>query len=284
MHIEAMPAVAAIVVSHDSGEYLLACVADLLAQDMPVQIVVVDNASRDGAPGRLPSDPRLELLRNADNPGFGAACNRGAARARAPRLLFVNPDCRLPPDTVSRLCRHLDANPDIGLLGARLQDTDGSPQRAARRRTPLPARAIAQAFGWRAPACEATASADAALVDVEATSGALMLMPRALFERRGGFDIGYILHCEDLDLCRRILQAGHRIAVANDVPVTHHKGTSSRRRPIWVEWQKHRGMWRYFRKFDAADSPFWLRVLVAIGLAARFPLAALRAWWRTRTS
>lgn len=275
-------AVTAIVVSHDSGEYLTACVADLLAQNVPVQVVVVDNASRDGAPERLLAHPMLDVLRNADNPGFGAACNQGAARARAPRLLFVNPDCRLPPDTVSRLCRHLDAHPEIGILGACLRNADGTPQAAAQRRTPLPGRAIAQALGLRAAESEAAIPAAAALIDVEATSGALMLMPRQVFERLDGFDAAYVLHCEDLDLCRRVLAAGHRIAIAADVPVTHHKGTSSRRRPIWVEWQKHRGMWRYFRKFDAAASPLWLRCLVPLGLAVRFPLAAARAWWRAR--
>ena len=285
------PAVTAIVVSHDSGDYLIACIADLLAQDVPVQIVVVDNASRDGAPARLPEHPMLELLHNADNPGFGAACNQGAGSARARRLLFVNPDCRLPPDAVSRLCRHLDANPDIGVLGARLRNPDGTPQAAAQRSTPLPRRAIAQALGL----CAATESSShpnslpyekergsEGLIEVEATSGALMLMPRELFEYLGGFDTGYVLHCEDLDLCRRVLATGHRIAIAADVPVTHHKGTSSRRRPVWVEWQKHRGMWRYFRKFDAASSPLWLRCLVPLGLAAHFPLAAVRAWRQAR--
>lgn len=274
--------VTAIVVSHDSGQYLTACVADLLAQDVAVQVVVVDNASRDGAPGRLPAHPALQVLRNADNPGFGTACNQGAARAHAPRLLFVNPDCRLPPDAVSRLCRHLDADPAIGILGACLRNADGTPQAAAQRRTPLPGRAIAQAFGLRAAQPEAAIPTAAGLIDVEATSGALMLMPRQVFERLGGFDTAYVLHCEDLDLCRRVLAAGHRIVMAVDVPVIHHKGTSSRRRPIWVEWQKHRGMWRYFRKFDAASSPLWLRCLVSLGLAAHFPLAAARAWWRAR--
>lgn len=275
-------AVTAIVVSHDSGEYLLACVNDLLAQDVPLQVVVVDNASRDGAPERLPAHPALTLLRNADNPGFGTACNQGAARAEASRILFVNPDCRLSPDAVSRLCRHLDANPEIGILGAHLQNPDGTSQAAAQRRTPVPGRAIAQAFGLRrAEENRPDAIVVDGLVEVEATSGALMLMPREVFERLGGFDTAYILHCEDLDLCRRVLLAGQRIAVADDVAVMHHKGTSSRRRPVWVEWQKHRGMWRYFRKFDAASSPFWLRGIVAFGLMARFPLAALRAWWRT---
>ncbi len=275
------PAVSAIVVSHDSGDDLLHCIADLLAQDIVVQVILVDNASRDGSIERLPASERLTRVRNPDNRGFAVACNQGAARATAARLLFVNPDCRLPPDALARLCRHLDADPHLGILGARLLDTDGSPQAAAQRRTPVPMRAIREVLGLD-PRTPIAAHATGALIDVEATSGALMLMPRALFEELGGFDSGYVLHCEDLDLCRRVLLADRRIAIAQDVAIVHHKGSSSRRRPIWVEWQKHRGMWRYFRKFDAAASPFWLRLLVALGILAHLPLAALRALLRRR--
>ncbi len=274
------PDLTAVVVSHDSGDYLLACVADLLAQTLAMQVIVVDNGSRDGAPDRLPKDARLTLLRNRDNPGFATACNQGAAQAQAARLLFINPDCRLPPDAARRLLAHLDAAPALGMLGAWLVNPDGSPQAAARRSTPRPGRAIAQMLG-RAPQ-QPSVPCDGALQDVEATSGALMLMPRDLFQTLGGFDTGYVLHCEDLDLCRRVLDAGRRIAIATDVAVVHAKGTSSRRRPLWVEWQKHRGMWRYFRRFDAATSPWWLRVTVFAGIAAHLPIAAARAWWRAR--
>ena len=158
---------------------------------------------------------------------------------------------------------------------------DGSPQAASRRRTPTPLRAL-QALGRKRDAIEIGAAAEApnGIEDVEAISGALVLMPRPVFESLGGFDEGYVLHCEDLDLCRRALASGYRIALANRVEVIHHKGTSSRRRPIWVEWQKHRGMLRYFRKFDAAGSSRWLRLLVPVGVWLRFPLAAVRACWR----
>ena len=74
-----------------------------------------------------------------------------------------------------------------------------------------------------------------------------------------------------------MLQSGRRVALARDVRVVHLKGTSSRRRPVWVEWQKHRGMLRYFRKFDAAASPLWLRIAVPLGVWLRFPFAARRA-------
>lgn len=272
--------VSAIIVSHNSGADLANCVGDLLAQDIALEIIVVDNASTDGSVEALPTHTTLCVLRNPDNRGFATACNQGAARATAARLLFVNPDCRLPADALARLCRHLDAEPDIGILGANLRESDGTPQPAAQRRTPMPMRAIRHVLGIEAELAAQPVTQTGSLLQVEATSGALMLMRRRVFEKLQGFDTGYRLHCEDLDLCRRALQAGYQVAIALDVAITHHKGTSSRRRPIWVEWQKHRGMWRYFRKFDAASSPLWLRLLVLLGIVAHFPFAALRALWR----
>jgi N-acetylglucosaminyl-diphospho-decaprenol L-rhamnosyltransferase len=270
-----------IVVSHDSGELLLRCVAAALAQTDLVEVIVVDNASRDGAPLRLPPDQRLQVIENADNRGFGVACNQGAAVARGQMLLLLNPDCVLPTDALHHLHAIHASHPEFMLLGAQLLNSDGTPQSAARRRTPTPTRAIRRALGFRdaleiEPSEELPASSTP-VSEVDAISGALMFVPRVIFDRLGGFDEGYVLHCEDLDLCRRALLAGHRIGVANGVRVTHHKGTSSRRRPVWVEWQKHRGMLRYFRKFDAAASPVWLRALVPVAVWMRFPLAALRA-------
>ena len=116
-----------------------------------------------------------------------------------------------------------------------------------------------------------------ALQPVDAVSGALMLMPRSLFAGIGGFDEGYRLHAEDLDLCRRARQAGARVAVANDVPVLHVRGVSSRSRPLFVEWHKHRGLWRYYRKFDAPRDGAPTRAAVFAMVWGRFPFAALRA-------
>ena len=97
---------------------------------------------------------------------------------------------------------------------------------------------------------------------VDAISGALMLLPRGLFERIGGFDEGYRLHAEDLDLCRRVREAGGVVAIANDLRVTHVRGVSSRSRPFFVEWHKHRGLWRYFQRFEARQRSLPVRVAV----------------------
>jgi len=108
---------------------------------------------------------------------------------------------------------------------------------------------------------------------VDAVSGALMVLPRRLFERIGGFDAGYRLHAEDLDLCRRAREAGAMVAVANDVRVLHLRGVSSRARPLFVEWHKHRGLWRYFRKFEAPRRGPFVRVAVFFAIVLRFPVA-----------
>lgn len=101
-----------------------------------------------------------------------------------------------------------------------------------------------------------------------------------LVHQVGGFDAGYRLHAEDLDLCRRVREAGVQVACANDVCVLHLRGVSSRRRPLFVEWHKHRGLWRYFRRFEAAQCAPWQRAAVFALVWGRFPFAALRATGR----
>jgi GT2 family glycosyltransferase len=108
-------------------------------------------------------------------------------------------------------------------------------------------------------------------------SGALLLLPRTLFARIGGFDEGYRLHAEDLDFCRRVREAGGTVAVANDVRVIHVRGVSSRARPLFVEWHKHRGLARYFGKFEATRRSIAERAAVYAAIWARFPFAALRS-------
>ena len=94
-------------------------------------------------------------------------------------------------------------------------------------------------------------------------------------------DEGYRLHAEDLDLCRRVRQAGGVVAIANEVEVLHVRGVSARARPLFVEWHKHRGLWRYFRKFEAGQCSIPLRMAVCLMIWMRFPVAALRALWRS---
>lgn len=269
--------VAAVVVSHFSAATLPRCLAALLAQPALRECVLVDNGSGDDWRAQLPDDGRLRVLANPDNPGFSVGCNQGAASATSPWLLFVNPDCFLEHDTLAQLLAVAERAPRLGILGALLVDAQGRVDPASRRRAPTPGAVIRGAV-----AIDAGSAGEGGVQPVDAVSGALMLVRREAFDALGGFDPGYRLHCEDLDLCRRAQLAGWGVAVADAVRVLHLKGASSRRRPVWVEWQKHRGMWRYFRKFDAATAAWPVRIAVPLAIAARLPLAVLRAIWRSR--
>jgi N-acetylglucosaminyl-diphospho-decaprenol L-rhamnosyltransferase len=280
-------AVDAVVVSYDSAPTIDACLRALLVQPELASVRVVDNGSRDDTVRRVEAmaagDPRIVLIRQPGNPGFAAGCNAGArAVARSepsPWLLFVNPDVELPVGALALLLAHASAMPRAGVLGADLRDADGLRDAAARRRD-LSLWQMVLAAGRRG-ALDVEPDDRLAVQPVDACSGALMLVPRASFDAIGGWDAGYRLHVEDLDFCRRLRAAGFDVAVANDVPVLHHRGVSSRARPFFVEWHKHRGLWRYWWRFEARGVAVGLAPLVLAVLATRllllaWPAAALR--------
>lgn len=267
--------IAAIVVSHESASTLEDCLLRLRAARGVVEIRVIDNASLDGTldiiQRHAAKDARVRFVGNPDNPGFAVGCNQGAKESTASWLAFVNPDLLVESDTLLRLRAHAEAVGGDSLLGVDLVDEAGVHDEAARRRDPdfgAMLSSPAQAAKLGVPCNEA-----ASLQQVDAVSGALMLVPRALFGLLGGFDEGYRLHAEDLDLCRRARAAGAVVAVANDIRVVHVRGVSSRSRPMFVEWHKHRGLWRYFRKFESPQRNVLTRLGVWCAIWAHFPFA-----------
>ena len=285
----------AVIVNYNAGTLLGRCVAALAASPDIRQIVVSDNGSIDGslealrpvaaeAGGECRGASRLTLQENRANLGFGRACNRGYALTRSPYVLFINPDCIVSEHAVARLLAHLDAHPQTGMAGPLILNPDGSEQVGARRVTPTPGRAFARAFGLtrlsrafprlfpdfllnEAPLPESPLA-------VDAISGACMLVRRTAVEQVGLFDEGYFMHCEDLDWCMRFRLAGWQIDFVPDAVVTHDKGFSSRSRPVFVEWHKHAGMVRYYRKFFRDRYPVWLAPLVTTAVWARFGIVA----------
>ena len=270
--------VGVVVVTYQSESTIVDCLERLLAANDVQRVVVVDNASTDKTAEKVAwlavRDARLRLVRNDENRGFAEACNQGASALGTLWVAFVNPDLFVKPDTLSRLIAHARDHAGAGLVGAELRDAHGVPDPASRRRD-LSLRELFENRGQRA---ELYLGRDPAvdLQPVEAISGALMLMPLGLFLQIEGFDEGYRLHVEDLDLCRRVREAGYEVMVANDVVVTHLRGVSSRARPIWVEWQKHRSAWRYFRKFEAEETKPTLRPVLWLGLWGHFLAAVAR--------
>ena len=274
--------VAAVVVTYQSASTIDECLTRLRAAEGVDAIRVVDNDSRDDTlevvQRHAVADARVRFIANPDNPGFSVACNQGARDVDAAWLAFVNPDCLVERDTFTRMLALVPDGTSL-LLGADLVDEAGRRDPAARRSDPDFGRMLQGVLRNPAGKSPLAGAIDDTLPlqPVEAVSGALMLLPRALFQRVGGFDEGYRLHAEDLDLCRRVRAAGGAVAVANAVRVLHVRGVSSRSRPVFVEWHKHRGLWRYFSRFEAPQRGALVRAAVFLAIWLRFPLSVLRA-------
>lgn len=282
-----------VVVNYNAGRHLRACVEDLLAQRAPVELVVVDNASTDGSIDSLENalDPGTgaRVLRDDRNRGFASACNRGSEGAETPYLAFVNPDCRLPPDAIGQLVAALEDRPGDAVAGAWVTAPDGREQRGTRRRLPTPWRALMTFSGLERLAHRWPAFAGVNLTGppprdtsaAEAVNGALFLVRTHDFRALGGFDTGYFLHCEDLDLFRRSADRGRGLCLVPGARASHVQGVSSRNAPVRVLWHKHRGMMRYLFAHHArgrdlgwllpALAGLWLHFLLRlpVSLAAR---------------
>ena len=282
--------VSAIVVNYNAGITLRDLVLSLVVGADLDGIIIVDNASSDASLEFLGrgefSGANIRLVRNSGNRGFAAACNQGAALADSPYLLFINPDCRMDTGALRRLLAVLRGNPHAVMAGPLILNSDGTEQRGCRRYLPDPRRALMRVLGLGKPDARGKivgfdltgTPLPSVPTEVEAISGACMLLRRKAFGKLGGWDEGYFLHCEDLDLCMRLGRAGMRTVFVPDARVTHVQGVSSRRRPVFVLWHKHRGMWRYFTKFQRAASPVWLTMLVWFGIWSRFLLLLPGAW------
>lgn len=281
--------VAVVVVNYHTGALLGDCLKRALACTQVAEVALVDNGS---VPGEIDAliaqlaDRRLLRLDLPSNPGFAVACNRGARMTHAPWLLFLNPDCLLEADTLARLAATAESRERLGAIGAALVDGDGNVDPASLRRDPLPLRAIATALGldrlgWAQGVSIPMAGLTAPTTG-DAISGALMLVRRDAFVATRGFDEGYFMHAEDLDLCRRIREVGFEVWCDPGVRVIHVKGVSSRRRPLRVMLAKHRGLLRYFDKFDAPRTTWPLRVIIRAGAALRLVLGLLSALLKSR--
>jgi GT2 family glycosyltransferase len=276
--------ISAIIVNFNAGGYLQACVNSLLNCPLNIETIVVDNASSDDSLDVLLGLQRIQIIKNSTNLGFATACNIGARAASAPFLLFLNPDCSFVPGTLIRLLEALNVNERVGMVGGLLVNTDGSEQAGGRRAVPTPWRSLVRAFGLarfsdRWPRLfydfhlHKQPLPDRA-IEVEAISGACMLVSREAMQEVGDWDEGYFLHCEDLDWCMRFRHKGFKILFVPSATISHAYGVCGRGKPIFVEWHKHKGMMRFYWKFFRHQYPGVLMGLVAVGVWLRFGLVA----------
>jgi len=222
-----------VVVSYESRDELRECV-EPLTKHPQVTVTVVDNASSDGSLDSVRELP-VQAIALDSNAGFAHGCNRGWQAGTAPYVLFLNPDARITPGSVASL---LAAAQDstVGAAAPRVVSTEGDLDYSLRRFPRLRSTYAQALFLHRIfPTADWTdelirdASAYSSAHDVEWASGVCILVRRDVLESIGGWDDGFFMYGEDIDLCRRIRDAGYRIRFVPNAVVEHRGGASAPR-------------------------------------------------------
>ncbi len=246
------PKIAAIIVSYRTGWRLRDCLYALCGDPQVSQVIIVDNGNPAGDAAWISrfaaqrSD--VTVVQPGDNLGFGRGANLGAASAGgADWLVFVNPDAMVKRGAAGMLAGAAHGAPRPVLVGGRIFGLDGREQRGCRRRELTWATAI----GLNRWTLE-TAPAPAGPVPMDCVSGAFFAIPREDFLALGGFDEAYFLHVEDVDLCRRVREAGGTVLYHPSAGALHAGATSDAPSGV-VPAHKAESLKHYFRKF--ARSP-----------------------------
>ncbi|MCE5322895.1 glycosyltransferase family 2 protein [bacterium] len=272
------------IVNWNTKDELRECLNSVLSQDGSVtyEVIVADNASSDGSADmvRAEFDGRVTLIQNSTNLGFGAAHNLSIKQSQGRYVLLLNPDCRmLEPDLLAKIVGFMNDNPDIGILGTKVLNPDGSLQFSARHFPTMFAAIFRHTiFGKLSPKNRFVRNylmidfAHDQIADVDWLSGSALMARRETFEQIGLLDERFFMYLEDVDWCKRAHMANWRVVYYPMVSVSHRIGAASDQNPVPMIKQHHKSMLRYYLKYNSHS----LKILLT-------PLAIIALWLRQRS-
>jgi N-acetylglucosaminyl-diphospho-decaprenol L-rhamnosyltransferase len=273
-----------VIVSHGAEGLLRRCLRSLAEHPArgEMRVTVVDSGSPDGTPDMVEREfPAVRLLRR-ENIGFSAANNLALRESEARAVLLLNPDTEVYAGTLDAALARLWSEEGIGMVGVKLVREDGELDHACKRSFPTPLSALAHFTGvgrgegasGAMSQYRATHLGDDEPGEVDAVNGAFMLCRAESIREVGLLDEGYWLYMEDLDWCRRFWQAGWKVFYEPAGSALHVKGGSSgARRAPKQEIAFHRGMARFYRRFDAPEHNPLLNAAVYAGIGAKLTVS-----------
>jgi GT2 family glycosyltransferase len=281
-----------IIVSFNTREVLRECLQSVRRESsgLRFEVLVVDNNSSDGSPEMVEDEfPEVHLLRSQVNLGFGPANNLALQSAQGRFVVLLNSDAFLCPGTLALALRHMEEQPEAGLGGARLVGRDFSWQPSARMFPSVFSDALVlTGFAARFPKSRFFGRFDRTWADpalpsqVDWVPGAFSILRAEVIAKVGLFDPNFFLYSEEVDLCRRIKQAGYQVWYWPDIVVIHVGGESSRQVKSLemsasgaqlIRWRM-RSTLLYYRKHHGSAALFakWLEL-------ALYRLSILRNRW-----
>lgn len=284
------PVVSVCVVNWNCRDHLRRCLASLLKQPqgVPFEVVLVDNASTDGAADMVAREfPDVRLLRNTANVGFSKGNNQAAEVAGGAYLFFLNNDTEVQPHCLAEFVAYAEAHPGVGMLGPKLRGADGEYQINYRRKPTLAALLHRVSFlrwtglfrgayhSYRRDTFEPEGTKT-----VEVLMGAAVFLPRAVFEATGRWDERYRFGAEDLDLSTQVGR-GHRVVHFADVEVLHYGRVSSRENIRFSAPNVTIGYIHYFRKAGVSRVALTIyKGLVTVDAPLQFAAKLTQFAWR----
>jgi GT2 family glycosyltransferase len=270
--------VSIVIVSYNGRDYLRRCLASIYehTRDIEFEVVVVDNASQDGAPEMVSSEfPQVTLARRSTNAGFARGVNEGIGRARGEAFFLLNPDSEIRTNLLLPMLSYLHAHPDIGILAPKLLDADGTLQLSCRA-FPNFGTALFNRYSMATKLFRnnrlsrrylMTDFDHTRIAGVDWVSGACWLLSRRAYEAIGPLDEAYFWSIEDVDYCQRTHRAGLRVVYFPEAAVIHRIGRSAAAVPGRAIVARHRGMWRYYSSYLRPRLPVVRQALDAAVLA-----------------
>ena len=274
--------VSIVIVSWNVGHFVKECLLSILTnKEAAYEIIIVDNASEDNTVEYIERYwSSVILIVNEKNLGFAHANNQGIQIARGRYIVLLNPDTKVVGSAIDTIVEFMDSQPEVGLAGGKLLNTDGTLQPSLRE-FPNPMRDFLYISGlttvlraierrWLQPRPSKNTDTSEWRYHDGYVNGAFLIIPRNIVVEIGLLDERYPLYFEEVDLCYRVLGNGHRIAYYPSAEVIHYGGQSSSQ----IGAKSHRlyimSLFLYYRKFYSVSRVRKARLAVFLGAGLRF--------------
>jgi len=274
--------VSIIIVNYRRFDLTSKCVESLRVHSPQTEIILVDNASRDGSVERLREIfPDITIVEMNGNNGFGFANNAGAAAASGNHLFFLNNDTIVHSDSPQHLSSVLQKEQKAAVVGPRLSYEDGSfqlsfgfdPSPLNEWKTKRMKKGL---FRRDAKLADKVQSRYASVTPVDWVTGAALMIRSEVFESIGGFDEAYFMYFEDADLCRRVRKKGWAVLYDPAATIMHYEGGSVASNDMSVYIGYRRSQLRYYRKHGTLLSRVILRLYLTLMFGLRSVIEATR--------